>query len=538
MPQHTAEAERDFPFRLRFFAAFAFPPAARRPPFRAEYKTGGAGETEKERRAAGGRGPGFRRGKPARQDGAGGGRIPRRRNARAAESLRIHRVEPEGGAELEKHILILTTTKDFLGKFEQENVRLLQEMGYVVHYATNRREPAYLPGEQTAERLGVPVHHIEIARSPFMLENNEKALRQLLWLLRRYPIRAIHCHTPVGGLLGRLAGRLCPEKDPVVIYTAHGFHFYKGAPVWNHLAYYPVERWLARYTDILVVINREDYRTARRFRLKKGGLVYQIPGVGLNRERFRPLSAQERRLGRQRLGIGEDAFFLVSVGELNENKNQRVVLEALAGMKARGEDFPRLRYGICGDGFFRERIKGWIRELGLADTVILYGHRRDIPAVLGCADAAVFPSIREGLGMAGLEALAMGIPVVASDNRGTREYMEPGKNGFVCPPHDVEGFIRGIEAVRRMPEEAKREMAAFCRESTEPFDIRHAREAMREIYAQADRLVRAGRGARPRHGALPIRLAAGRRKGGKRPALPEAEERAVHKEAAGPWETP
>ena len=135
-------------------------------------------------------------------------------------------------------------------------------------------------------------------------------------------------------------------------------------------------------------------------------------------------------------------------------------------------------------------------------------------------------------------AVIMGIPVVASDNRGTREYMEPGKNGFVCPPHDVEGFIRGIEAVRRMPEEAKREMAAFCRESTEPFDIRHAREAMREIYAQADRLVRAGRGARPRHGVLPIRLAAGRRESGKRPALPEAEERAAHKEAAGPWETP
>lgn len=389
---------------------------------------------------------------------------------------------------MEKHILILTTTHDFLLKFERENVKLLQSMGYVVHYATNLNEPHYLSDEERFRRMGVLAHHIEIARSPFLFSENQKALRQLLWLIRQYHIRVIHCHTPVGGLLGRLAGKLSGEGRPLVIYTAHGFHFYKGAPLLNHLVYYQVERWMARYTDVLIVINEEDYKNAKRFRLKKGGRIYKIPGVGLDSGRFRPLSAQRRQNLRQRLGIGPEDFFLVSVGELNENKNQRIVLEALAKLKGRNpEAAAHIRYGICGDGFFRERIEGWISQMGLEGMVTLYGYCRNVPAILGCADAAVFPSKREGLGMAGLESLAMGIPVIASDNRGTREYMQYGKNGFVFENDDVEGFIRGIQAVKNMPPKKREEMAAFCRASAEPFDKAYAAAMMRRIYFSVDR---------------------------------------------------
>ena len=390
---------------------------------------------------------------------------------------------------MEKHALILTTTKDFLGKFEQENVRILQRLGYTVHYVTNQNEPSYIPGVEAAERLGTPVHHIEIARSPFLLQDNEKALRQILGLLRKYPVRLLHCHTPVGGLLGRLAGRLSGEKNLLVIYTAHGFHFYRGAPLWNRVAYYQVEKWLARYTDALIVINQEDEQTARRFHLKPGGRVYRIPGVGLDREKFRPLAGEERKAARERLGLDDENFFLVSVGELNENKNQKIILDALELCRERDPGFHAIRYGLCGDGFFRDRIEGWIREKGLEDTVTLYGHCPHVPQILGCADAAAFPSIREGLGMAGLEALAMGIPVLAADNRGTREYMLHGKNGLVCPPGDAERFARGIETLRAMDKQERREMAARCRESTEPFDKRHARTAMQKIYEAADRRV-------------------------------------------------
>ena len=150
---------------------------------------------------------------------------------------------------MEKHILILAATHDFLWKFERENVKILQGMGYVVHYAANIKEPHYISHQEQFRQMGVRAHHIEIALSPFLVQDNQKALRQLLGLIRRYPIRAIHCHTPVGGLLGRLAGRFCRARKLVVVYTAHGFHFYKGAPLWNRSAYYWAEKQLARGWD-------------------------------------------------------------------------------------------------------------------------------------------------------------------------------------------------------------------------------------------------------------------------------------------------
>lgn len=394
-----------------------------------------------------------------------------------------------GDLVMEKHILILAATHDFLWKFERENVKILQGMGYVVHYAANMKEPHYISHQEQFRQMGVRAHHIEIARSPFLVQDNQKALRQLLGLIRRYPIRAIHCHTPVGGLLGRLAGRFCRARKLVVVYTAHGFHFYKGAPLWNRSAYYWAEKQLARDTDVLIVINKEDYSTAQGFRLKRGGRLYQIPGVGLDRFRFHPLSDEKKRECRQRLGIGERDFFLISVGELNENKNHKVVLEALAKMKRKGEDLSQVKYGICGDGLFRDRIRRWAIELGLKDTVILYGYRTDIPQAIGCADAMAFPSQREGLGMAGLEALAMGIPVLAADNRGTREYMKPGQNGFVCRHDDVDGFVKGIETIRRLTPEQRKTMQTRCRDSVRRFDKERANAIMQAIYADVDRRI-------------------------------------------------
>lgn len=390
---------------------------------------------------------------------------------------------------MDKHILILTTTNDFLCKFEQENVKILQEMGYTVHYATNFQEPSYISDQQKIEQMGVVTHHIDIARSPFLFQYNQKALRQLLALIENQSIQVIHCHTPVGGLLGRIAGKLCRDKKPIVIYTAHGFHFYKGAPIFNHLVYYPVEKWLARETDILIVINEEDYRAARKFHLKKGGHLYKIPGVGLNRNRFHPFTERERAARRKALGINPNEYFLVSVGELNENKNHRIVLQALATMAQRCNGHFHLRYGICGDGFFRGRIEQWIQTMGLTEIVTLFGHCADITGIVGCADAMVFPSKREGLGMAGLEALSMGVPVIAADNRGTREYMEHGKNGFIYRYDDVEGFIEGIQAIQEQSPEQRERMKGYCLDSVKPFDQVYARAVMRRIYAGVDQRI-------------------------------------------------
>lgn len=381
-----------------------------------------------------------------------------------------------------KNILILTTVSGFLNKFERDNVRILQDMGYTVHYAANKNEQIYAFDEQELEQAGVQLHHIDIAKSPYLFKVNYKAYKQLIHIIETYDISVIHCHTPVGGLLGRLAGRHFRGRGLKVIYTAHGFHFYKGAPLLNNTIFYMMERMMAPYTDIMVLINEEDYKNACRFPLKKGGQVYKIPGVGLDLEKFSPLSCTRKSEARKKLGLKEDDFFIVSVGELNENKNHEAVIKALARMRDSGKDISDIRYGICGDGFFHERLLSQIKALGLEDNVTLYGYCRDVRGILGCAQASVFPSIREGLGMAALESLAMGVPVIAADNRGTREYMHSGKNGYVCGARNVDGYIRGIEKIRGFNEAQMNKVSTYCRKSVQPFAKAYTNEIMKNVY--------------------------------------------------------
>ena len=384
-----------------------------------------------------------------------------------------------------KSVVILTCVSGFIDKFEKENVRILREQGYTVHYASNMREQHYLFNPEKYRRLGVIPHDICVERSPFMLRANFEALRQIIEIVEKNDIDIIHCHAPVGGVLGRLAGRYFKHKNRElrVIYTAHGFHFYKGAPLINNTIYRFAETVLAHYTDVLITINEEDYKSAQKLHLKKGGRVYKLPSIGLDLDYFRPLSGEERRRERERLHL-QDKFFLVSVGELNENKNHYTVLKALKKMRDSGEDISRIVYGICGDGFFHDRMNEWIMEMGLQDNVIMFGYCMDVRPIEGCADASVFPSHREGLGMAALEALAMGIPLIASDNRGTREYMEDRRNGYVCDSSSPESFIEGIHFVRDMDPAQRMKMQEYCRNSVMKFDKKYANEIMGHVYQE------------------------------------------------------
>ena len=173
-----------------------------------------------------------------------------------------------------KRILIVANVSSFLYKFERGDVRILQSLGHEVHYAANMREQHHEAEAHVMEQMGVIMHHIDIARSPYLYHDNRTALAQLLRLIERLDIRVLHCHTPVGGVLGRLAGKLA-SHPLYVLYTAHGFHFYRGAPLLNNTLYYLAERALAAYTDVLITINEEDYARARK--LKPRGSVWLIP---------------------------------------------------------------------------------------------------------------------------------------------------------------------------------------------------------------------------------------------------------------------
>lgn len=221
--------------------------------------------------------------------------------------------------------------------------------------------------------------------------------------------------------------------------------------------------------------------------MKKNGQVYHIPGIGLDLQKFSPLTKEQQKENRKKLQIAEADFFIVSVGELNENKNQQIILRTLERMRKEGKDISHVKYGICGDGFFREKIETMIRMFGLEHNVKMFGYCMDVRGILGCADASVFPSRREGLGMAGLEALSMEIPLLASENRGTREYVKPGINGYFCKSDSIQDWMNGIETIQNLPSKIQTEMKKMCRKSAEVFGKDNTNAIMELVYQDLDK---------------------------------------------------
>lgn len=336
-----------------------------------------------------------------------------------------------------RKILIVTTVSGFLWQFERGNVALLKNMGIEIHYASNFENPVYAFDRHYFRKNGIHTHHLSISKSPFHIRKNFKALKKLIHLIRKENIDVIHCHTPMGAVLGRLAGRLAGNQVKV-IYTAHGFHFYKGAPLRNWLLYYPAERFLARYTDCLVTVNKEDQKMAEKFKLKHNGNTARIPGVGLDLNKFRPMPWLREQV-REQLGVKKGQVCLMTSASLNRDKNHQLAIRALSRISHM--DF---QYFICGEGLEREKLEELIHLLGLQDRVHFLGYCRDMEYLLQGADLFLFPSVREGFGMAPLEALACGKPVIAADNRGIREYLQHEKNGMVCSGSSSAEFANAI----------------------------------------------------------------------------------------------
>lgn len=373
-----------------------------------------------------------------------------------------------------KKALIITTISGFLAQFELNDVSLLQELGYEVHYASNFRNPVYEFDEEKLKEKGIRLHHIDIQKSPKQIRANSKAYRQLRKIIDGEKIDLIHCHNPIGAVVARCAA-FKSKGDPFVIYTAHGFHFFKGAPWLNWILFYPVEHFLARFTNVIVTINQEDYQRARNFYLKMPGFVEQIPGVGVDLKRF---SKKEEASSRK--GIPEGAFHIVTAAELNENKNQRVIIEAIHKLP-----YSDIYYSICGKGLQEEALQDLIHRYRLQDRVKLLGYCNDMDEILQTADCFAFPSYREGLGIAAIEALACEVPLIAAKNRGTKEYVKENVNGIFCEADDAKSFAKAIERLYTDPVYRK-QLADGCRQSALAFGSDETITKMKQVYKKAD----------------------------------------------------
>lgn len=386
-----------------------------------------------------------------------------------------------------KKVLLVTRVSGFVPQHEMNNVKILQEMGYEVHYATNLHVVVYGKDNSRLEGTGIITHQIDFCRSPFSAEV-KKSYGQLKELMKQEKFDLIHCHMPMSAAVCRLAAEQVHKesgRQVPVLYTAHGLHFYTGAPLKNWL-YYPIERYLARYTDRLILINQEDHKRGQTFPIR--GKVEYVPGVGIRLEDYQAL-VPDRRVMEEILGrkLSPETKLILDVGELSRRKNHRLLIEIMAELR----DLDLICI-IGGTGPEQSSLETLIHEKGLEDRVFLPGYIEDVKQFLAAGDCFVFPSYQEGLPVAVMEAMAAGLPVVASRIRGVTDLIEHGKGGYLVrgfDPVDYAVKIRrlfteksGTDAV---PRDARRQqMGQWNRERIRQFSLEIVEQRMREIYRE------------------------------------------------------
>ena len=370
-----------------------------------------------------------------------------------------------------KVLFVATVVKTHIMEFHIPYLKMFKEMGWETAVAA--RNDYENPTDCVIPHCDT-YYNIPFERNP-LKPGNLKAYKELKKVIDDGGYDIIHCHTPVGAMLTRLAARQARKKGTKVFYTAHGFHFYKGAPAINWILYYPVEKWLSRYTDVLITINKEDYERAKTF---KAGKVCYVPGVGIDLKKFN-VGYVDKEQKRKEMGVASDDFVLLSVGELIPRKNHEVVIRAMAVLKQDG-CLEHIEYVICGRGAYEADLKKLADELGVADRIHFLGYRNDISEICNCADLFVFMSHQEGLPVALMEAMACGLPAVCSNIRGNTDLIDDGVTGLIST-NTPEGLAESINKMWNDPTLRDR-LASAALQKIKRFDLSSAEDEMTKIY--------------------------------------------------------
>ena len=378
-----------------------------------------------------------------------------------------------------KKALQLASVASMIDQFNIPNIKILLDLGYKVDVVADFTNPGTITNERAEglkhrlNEMGVRAIDIAIPRSlnPKAVLSAYKDVKKLI-TTEHYNL--IHCHSPIGGVICRQAAKTERNKGTKVIYTAHGFHFYDGAPLKNWLVFYPIEKWMSRYTDVLITINKEDYkRASEEFHAKR--TVY-LPGIGIDINKYSDKS--KRDVVRSVIGLNESDVLLLSVGELNENKNHTVVIKALGKMKAEGKLPDNVYYAIAGIGKMESELKTIAKELNLDSRVKLLGFRSDVADVYNAADVFVFPSFREGLSVALMEAMASGLPVICSSIRGNTDLIDE-HGGFFFDSHKVRDTIDAINNVLKCN---RASLGEYNEDRVKEFDEKRVKKYMQILY--------------------------------------------------------
>ena len=349
--------------------------------------------------------------------------------------------------------LFVATVRSHIGQFHMPLIRALKAAGHTVHAAYR---------DNSADKKGLDlsvidqVFEIPFERSPYK-PGNLLAYKKLKSVLDKGDYDIIHCHTPMGAVITRLAAGKARKRGAKIFYTAHGFHFYRGASRLNWMLYYPVEKLLAHRTDTLITINREDHDLARSRHFAAGRIV-KIDGVGVELDRFAPVTAEERAAARRELGFREDQTVLLYAADLSKRKNQPMLFRALARLMER---YPNILLLLPGQPILKDEYERMCRELGISHMVRILGYRRDIDKLLAACDCVVSSSRQEGLPLNLIEAAARGRYIIATDVRGNADVVTQSGSGTLVKLNDDEAMAERIaELIEHPPAPADRENIA------------------------------------------------------------------------------
>lgn len=365
--------------------------------------------------------------------------------------------------------ILITSTDLMMVQFLLPHVMNLYEHGYELELACSEVGGRL---NEVRDKIGgyvKAIHEVRLRRNP-LSPINFKGYADMKRVMESSHFDVIWTNEPVMGVVTRLCAKKQRKMGAKVMYMAHGFHFFNGAPLLNWMIYYPIEKIMAHYADLITTVNTEDYQRAQRFNVKR---VKYVHGIGINTER---LTHADKRVNiRKELGIGEDDFIILSVGELNKNKNQQTIIKAISKVNN-----SRIHYLMCGKGCMHDKLVTLVKRLGMEKNVHFLGYRKDVVDICSQADLYVMPSFREGLPVSSLEAMYCGLPLITSNIRGLVDVNKEGKNGYLFCPTDVNGFAKGIKMMMEYPK-IRKEMGARNKQEVLPFTIENTKKEILEI---------------------------------------------------------
>ena len=365
--------------------------------------------------------------------------------------------------------LLVTSTDLMMVQFLVPHIIHLSENGYDVEIACSDVGGRMDEIHQKLDTYVKKIHVVRLVRSPIH-PINFKGYGDMKKVIDGGNYDIIWTNEPVMGVVTRLAAQQARKRGTKILYMVHGFHFYDGAPKLNWVIYYPIERLMASKTDMIVTVNREDYKRAQSMNVNR---VEYIHGIGINTDRLRP--SETRKDIREELGLEKDDFIVLSVGELNKNKNQKTIIRAISLLKDK-----KVHYILCGKGDQLENLQKLTKELQLEKQVHFLGYRKDVVDICSQADVFVMPSKREGLPVASLEAMYCGLPLVTSNIRGLVDVMEDGVTGYLCEPEDVEKFAMSISRLKSDIQSCKK-FGLYNQSKVESFCITQTKKRVYEL---------------------------------------------------------